>query len=247
MGGLGGLTLPPKLDRLLSGGPIALFLDFDGTLVELAKTPDAIDVPHDLGERIELLYDRLEGRLALVSGRSLEDLEKHIGSIGVPRAGSHGAARQWADGSWLGDEPVGLAEAVTEAMQDYARREGIDYERKTHGGALHFRAAPEREAAAIGFAATLADEHGLELKTGKSVVEIVRTGADKGQAVAAFMREEPFAGSRPWFIGDDVTDEDGFAASMRLGGRGILVGDRAETRADYRLPNVKDVHKWLDL
>jgi trehalose 6-phosphate phosphatase len=241
------LPAPPPLADLKAGGPVALFLDFDGTLVEIAPTPDSINVPGSLGDRLEVLAASLEHRLALVSGRSIEDIEHHLGSLAVARAGSHGAARQTATGEWLGEAPQPLADDIRSRLQEFAADEGLNYERKPHGAALHFRSAPELEAAAVAFAARLAEGHGLEIKTGKCVVELVHAGANKGDAVFAFMKNPPFAGSRPIFVGDDVTDEDGFRACAEIGGTGILVGERRDSSAQFRLSSVAAVHQWLGL
>lgn len=241
------LLPPPPLASLAGEARLALFLDFDGTLVELAATPDAIAVPEGLARRLADLSESLDGRLALVSGRALVDVERHLPGLAVARAGSHGAARKLADGGWLGEEPQGLPTAAVEALQAFAEREGVLYESKTHGGALHYRSAPQRGEAVLALARDLAERHDLAVKTGKAVVELVRPGADKGGAVRAFMVEAPFAGAQPWFVGDDVTDEDGFAACSELGGGGVLVGDREGSAAHFALANVAQTLEWLGL
>ena len=241
------LPNPPPLAALLAGGAIALFLDFDGTLVEIAPAPDAIDVPAGMANALEALDRRLGNRAALVSGRSLEDIARHLGVLHMSRAGSHGAACQWPDGTWLGAQPTGLSEAVVMQLQTFARDCGLDYEVKTHGGALHFRSNPALADAALSFAREIAASEELAIKTGKCVVELVQPGADKGGAVHAFMAQEPFAGAVPWFIGDDVTDEDGFAACHALGGSSVLVGHRPGSAAQYSLPSVSCVREWLGL
>lgn len=241
------LPSPPPLDQLTDGRPVALFLDFDGTLVEIAATPDAIHVPDGLLDQIEGLGSRLEGRLALVSGRSLDDIEGHLGTPRVARAGSHGISRMHADGSRLGEVPEGLPDAAMASLERFADENGLPLERKEHGAAIHYRSSPEQGQAAIAFGEGLAMEHGLAVTCGKCVVELVRPGANKGGAVRAFMKVSPFAGAVPVFVGDDVTDEDGFAAALELGGHAILVGDRADTVANFRLETVDDVHEWLAL
>lgn len=241
------LPNPPPLAALIAGGAIALFLDFDGTLVEIAPAPDAIDVPVDLGRALEILDQKIGNRAALVSGRSLEDIARYLGEVEIARAGSHGAACQWADGRWLGAEPKGLSDAVVAQLQGFATDCGLDYEVKTHGGALHFRSNPGLAEPALTFAREIAASEGLTVKTGKCVVELVQPGADKGSAVHAFMAQEPFAGATPWFIGDDLTDEDGFAACHALGGSSVLVGHRPGSLAQYSLPGVSSVREWLGL
>ncbi|MGI9377127.1 MAG: trehalose-phosphatase [Tsuneonella suprasediminis] len=238
---------PPAIDAIAGGKPLALFLDFDGTLVELAATPDGIEVESGLFDRLHALFDRLDGKLALISGRALDNLEMHLGSMRIWRAGSHGSDCRDPAGAAMGSAAQALPPAAIAELRAYADRAGIDYEAKQHGGALHFRAHPDAEGGALAFAETLSAEHGLAVKAGKAVVEVVRPGADKGTAVRAFMARPEFAGACPVFIGDDVTDEDGFAAAQELGGHAIIVGARGDTRAEYRLPGVKEVHEWLNL
>lgn len=241
------LPAPPALSRLVEEGPLALFLDFDGTLIELAATPDGIAVPETLAADLAALSQRLDGRLALISGRSIADLERHCGPLAVERAGSHGAERRRADGSLHGPAPRGLPRPALDEIAGFARTSGIAYEPKPHGAALHSRAAPELDEACALFMQDVAAAHGLVVKRGKHVAELVRPGADKGRAVRAFMEEPPFAGSRPVFVGDDATDEDGFAACAGLGGFGVSVGPRKSEAALYRLADPAAVHQWLEL
>jgi trehalose 6-phosphate phosphatase len=241
------LPPPPRLGQLLAEGPIALFLDFDGTLVDLAATPGAIAVPHGLAEGLVALSRRLDGRLALVSGRSIEDLERHCGPLAVDCAGSHGAERRRADGSAVCPVAETLSEPLRDEIARFARERGIAYERKPYGAALHSRAAPQLEEQCALFMAEMAEAHGLVVKRGKRVAELVPPGVDKGVALRAFMAAEPFAGSHPVFLGDDVTDEDGFAASAELGGFGIAVGPRLSKAARYGLADPAAVQQWLAL
>jgi trehalose 6-phosphate phosphatase len=226
---------------------LAVFLDFDGTLVEIAETPGAIKVPGSFSARLDLLSDRLGGRLALVSGRGIEDLENHCGALAVAVAGSHGADRRMAGGGRHGPSLDPLPPAVIAEIEAFALREVLDLERKPHGAALHSRMAPDKEVIALRFMEALAQRHGLNAKPGKKVVELVHRGADKGRAVDAFMSAPPFIGTQPVFIGDDLTDEDGFAACRRWGGFGIVVGDRPSEQALYRLSGPAAVRQWLQL
>lgn len=241
------LPAPPGLETLLEEGGLSLFLDFDGTLVGLAPRPEAIRPAARLGERIAGLADRLDGCLALVSGRALSDIERHIGPLGVASAGSHGTDIRARDGRVIGVSPRSLPAALQRELRGFAERNGLDYEDKPHGGALHYRRRPEQEGAARRFASALAETHGWALQEGKFVIELVAPGASKGGAVRALMAEPPFAETRPVFIGDDLTDEAGFAACEDHGGFGILVGDRVPTAARFRLPDVDSVHRWLAL
>ncbi len=241
------LPAPPPLGNLLMQGPVALFLDFDGTLVEIAPRPGDIHVPVWLAADLHKLRDRLDGRLALVSGRALDDLATHLGEVEIHRAGSHGASRFLSDGTRLGEEPRGLAVTSVAELRTYADENGLFYETKAHGGALHFRGQPEKGDATLAFAEAFAASRDLCVTSGKGVVELVRPGATKAAAVGAFMEISPFAGATPVFIGDDVTDEDGFAGVGKHGGFGIAVGERPSQRARYRLDNVAAVHHWLEI
>lgn len=241
------LPSPPPLDRLVAEGPVALFLDFDGTLVEIAATPGAIAIPADLARRLAALSARLGGRLALVSGRSVENLEEHLGPLSLACAGSHGAALRGADGEWLGDQPAPLDAAIVGEVKSFAAAAGAAFEPKEHGAALHSRAVPTIEEHCGLFMEDLASRHGLAVKRGKFVAELVRPGADKGAAVRAFLADAPFNGARPVFVGDDVTDEDGFDVARAAGGLAITVGPRDSAGATYGLADPAAVHHWLGL
>ncbi|WAT18602.1 trehalose-phosphatase [Aurantiacibacter sp. MUD11] len=238
---------PPALDALSGDGPIALFLDFDGTLVDIAPTPDGIAVPDNLSQRLTELSDRLGGRLALISGRALVDLQRHLGGFRLVAAGSHGVDCRAADGSSIGEEPAGMSAPLLEEVQVFVAEKGLTQEDKPHGAALHYRSDPSLEDEVLEFARRKADEHGLDLKRGKCVVELVAPGANKGAAVHRIMAEEPFTGARPVFIGDDVTDEDGMVAAQEYGGFGISVGERESAEAKYALASPAAVHHWLGL
>nr|WP_298927056.1 trehalose-phosphatase [uncultured Erythrobacter sp.] len=226
---------------------MSLFLDFDGTLVELAPGPDDIRPRSGMADDLAALSQRLDGRAAIVSGRGLSDIEQHIGPLPIAGAGSHGSDIRSADGNTLGEGAHGLPEAIERELRAFASDNSLDYEHKPHGGALHYRSKPQAGEAAHAFAEQLAHKHGWAAQSGKCVVEIVAKSANKGSAVATFLQVSPFAGSRPFFIGDDLTDEAGFAACAKAGGGGILVGDRTDTCAAYRLPDVSSVHEWLEL
>ncbi|WP_394271074.1 trehalose-phosphatase [Qipengyuania sp.] len=236
---------PPALREIIAAGPAALFLDFDGTLVEIASTPDAIVVPEGLAANLVRLSARLEGRLAIVSGRDLTDLAQHLGELPIACAGSHGASRRGADGTALDATALPLDSTVIAEVEAFARSSGARFERKAHGAALHSRTAPELEGCSRVFMQGLAARHGLAFKQGKFVAELARPGADKGAAVHAFMATPPFAGARPVFIGDDVTDDDGFAAVREHGGIAIAVGERPAPLAQFALADPAAVSDWL--
>jgi len=241
------LGVPPPLDSLMAEAPIALFLDFDGTLVELAESPDAIAPLLDMSDRLAALSKRMGGRLAVVSGRSIADIEKHVGPLSVAAAGSHGSDIRGGDGQSLGASAAEFPREIEQDLRAFAKSEGINYEQKPHGGALHYRSNPELGPKTLSFAKDLADKHGWAVQSGKCVAELVAKGVNKGDAVLAFMKTAPFKGARPVFIGDDITDEAGFRICRDLGGAAVAVGNRETTSANFNLPNVAAVHEWLEL
>jgi len=225
----------------------ALLLDFDGTLVELAEVPDGIEVPAGLGGLLARIAIRLGGRVALVSGRSVADLERHAGPLDLAIAGSHGVELRFRGAAASPfQRPAALDRARGEAVRFAADHPGLLVEDKPAGFALHFRAAAKLEERVCDFAAGLAERSGLTVQHGKMVAELLPPGIDKGEAVRRIMREPPFAGARPWFVGDDLTDEHGFAASAQLGGGGILVGPPRRSAARWSLPGVGAVLAWLE-
>ena len=168
------------------------------------------------------------------------------GPLALACAGSHGAALRSANGTMI-LAPEGLPADVLEEVIAWAGRNGADHEAKPHGAALHSRARPELEPSCALFLDGLARRHGLAVKRGKKVAELVRPGADKSAAVHRFMAEPPFVGAMPIFVGDDVTDEDGFAACTALGGFGVIVGERPSQRARFALAGPDAVMEWLNL
>jgi len=238
-----GLPLPPPLSETIER--LSIFLDFDGTLVELAPMPDAIHVAPGLSVMLETLAARLKGRLAVVSGRALADLDRYLGTRRITLSGSHGGELRLAASDTA--EPPGSAfpeQAYLEAAA-FAAAHGLLLETKPLGFAFHYRQAPGAAAVVEAFARQLGTRYGLQMKSGKMVAELMPPGIDKGGIVAALMATPGFHGSTPVFIGDDVTDEDGFRAAAAHGGFGILVGERRGTAATARLADVSSVHTWL--
>ena len=235
--------LPPPPASLLTGA--SLFLDFDGTLAPIADTPDGVVVDNDLLSLLGELRDALDGRLAIVSGRSISTL-RDLGFAGFLLAGTHGL--EFASPGEEVEAPprrpaVDDAEA---AFHAFAKdKPGLLVERKSISVGLHFRGAPQWGAKAGELASELAEKLGLALQPGKMLFELRPGGADKGSAVHILMTRQPMAGGRPVFIGDDVTDEEGFAAAARLGGAGILVGPPRETLAAFSLEQVAAVRHYL--
>jgi trehalose 6-phosphate phosphatase len=226
-----------------------LFLDVDGTLLEHAPQPQEVRVSPRLMMLLRTLSDASGAAIALISGRSVEDLDQLFAPLHLPAAGQHGAERRSADGT-MHHQPLMLRERLATAEPFLARltekHAGLVAENKGLSLALHFRRAPElqqqveREMLAI--ARGLGD--GFEIQEGKFVIEIKPSGRDKGTAIAEFMAEEPFAGRTPAFLGDDLSDEYGFTLVNANGGHSIKVGTGPSV-ARWRLSNAVAVHAWL--
>lgn len=234
-------TRLPKLDTRQS----ALFLDFDGTLAELAPQPEAVHVPDELISLLAQLSVALDGALAVVSGRRLSDLDTFLAPLHLPSAAEHGAECRLASGERHSGPrpPLGQVLRVAQALAD--QHVGLRMERKSAAVALHYRQAPELEALCLAaMSEAVRRSPGLELLQGKCVLEAKPAGVDKGRAIAAFMAEPPFAGRLPVFAGDDTTDEPGFAWVQAAGGDGVKVGS-GPSLAQHRCPDPFALRDWL--
>jgi trehalose 6-phosphate phosphatase len=206
----------------------ALFLDFDGTLVDIAPRPQDVVVPRTLIDVLRAAHDALDGAVALVSGRPIADLDRLTVPLRLAAAGQHGLEWRTApDGELrhLGGDPALLDNLRARFAALAQSHPGLDIEDKTCSLSVHYRMEPEAGPAVI----ALATEHlppgdQLHLMLGKMVVEIKPAGIDKGHIVDKLLTEPPFAGRVPVFVGDDRTDEDGFAAVNRSGGVSLRVG-----------------------
>jgi trehalose 6-phosphate phosphatase len=228
---------------------LALFLDIDGTLLEIAPTPDAVSVPAALRNTLRIAAEREDGALALVSGRSLREIDRLFSPLKFPASGQHGLERRDAVGHVTVPhlEP-GMLDAVRRTLHELTREhKGLLLEDKGASLAMHYRLAPMRagivRAAMEDLARSLHPT--LAVREGKYVVELGPAGQSKGLAVEAFMREVPFAGRIPVYFGDDVTDEDAFTAVNAMGGHSICVGTRSDTCARHRMASVSAVVGWL--
>lgn len=225
----------------------ALFLDLDGTLAALAPTPDEVIPDTKRSALLRRACEALGGRLAVISGRALTDIDRILEGAAPCAAGVHGLERRNADGAVSAVEPHPELSRARDSLAFHAQsRPGLLVEEKTLGVALHYRNAPPEKAAAHALAKHVADATGLVLQEGDHVVELRTPGADKGHAVRAFMSEPPFAGSVPLFVGDDLTDEDAFAAVQSMGGAGLLVGPDRPSVATGRLRDAEAVLAWID-
>ncbi len=229
---------------LLMPGPVALFLDFDGVIAEIAPTPDSVVVTGAMLSQLQTVNSALDGALAVLSGREIDDLDARLAPLSLAVAGDHGNARRTANGqlSVLNELAGAAASAVFDELSGrFAADPRILVEKKPSAVAVHYRLAPERERDCIdAVTAAIRSHPELSLVAGKMVIEARATGANKGEALRDFMGEAPFFGRTPIFIGDDVTDEDGFAAVQQIGGVGIKVGE-GETVAQYRIGGPREV------
>jgi trehalose 6-phosphate phosphatase len=240
---VGGRLAPPV--DLIRGA--SLFLDFDGTLVEIADRPDGVIVDNRLRSALSALDQALPGRIAIVTGRPLDEVAGLLGIEGLPVGGSHGAEILWPDGRRLEAVPPAWLSPTLSRLEAFSRdRPGVLVEAKPFGVALHYRQAPDEERACRRFAESLAQSSDIHLLTGKMVVELRVPGVDKGAAIRSFMGEAPMAGTRPIMFGDDVTDESAFITAAALGGAGVLVGEDRPSAARYRLPSVARTLAWLE-
>ncbi len=225
---------------------VALFLDFDGTLVDFEDDPAAVGVGEALRRAVDATARLLDGALALISGRPIAQVDRLFGPGRLPVAGVHGLERRDLAGRvHRAGVPQALRSAAARLAAVLGGDPGVGLEDKGAALAIHFRAAPGLEDAVRRMASEMLAELGPDyrLLEGARVIELMPRFAHKGTAVRAFMAEAPFRGRRPVFVGDDVTDLDGFRAARELGGYGIAVG--ARVTAEYHLPDVGAVRGWL--
>ncbi|MEO3988251.1 trehalose-phosphatase [Pseudocitrobacter cyperus] len=226
---------------------VAFFFDLDGTLAGIKPHPDHVAIPEPVRDALFRLSQRHAGAVALISGRSMAELDRLASPYRFPLAGVHGAERRDINGkthivSLAQETALRVGQQLSMALETLP---GCELETKGMAFALHYRQAPQYESAIVALAQEIVSHFPeLALQPGKCVVEIKPKGIDKGAAITAFMQEAPFLGKRPFFIGDDLTDEAGFAAVNKLGGISIKVG-AGDTQAKSRLPDVAAVHQWL--
>lgn len=232
----------------------ALFLDVDGCLLDLAPSPDAVVVPGGLREGLESLQARLDGALALVSGRTIAALDAIFAPSRFNAVGLHGVERRDAGGGSAAlQAPAELGGVRAAAARLASVYEGALVEDKGAAIALHWRRAPEAEAALQAFAThSLQRLPGYRLQHGKQVVELYPgrpdgDSIDKGGAIAGLLESAPFRGRVPVFAGDDLTDESGFELVNARGGISVLVGDRSPSAATRGLADPDAVRAWLGL
>lgn len=226
----------------------AYFFDIDGTLVDLAAVPDGVRIGSKRRAIIDRLFDATGGAVALVSGRSIEDIDRLYPDCRMPLSGQHGV--EWRDAAGVHVAPASdvrrLDQARATLVDTVARHAGLTLEDKGLSLAVHYRQAPQLAAyvhrLARAIQSTLGDDFAVQL--GKRVVELKPAGADKGEAVKRLLLLPSFAGRIPVFVGDDVTDEYGFATVNELGGHSVKVGN-GKTMATWRLRDIPELMTWL--
>jgi len=226
----------------------AFFLDLDGTLLEIADTPDAVGIGPDEKRLLERLVAGAGGAVAVISGRALARIDQILAPLVLPAAGQHGAERRDAKGLRHRHRfPANVLRPVAVGIRSFAaQHQGLVFEDKGASVALHYRKAPQLARAAQAAVRDAAGPLGeaVEVQDGKMVVELKPAGCDKGKAIAQFMQEAPFAGREPVFIGDDVTDEYGFRVVNAMGGHTVKVGE-GPSAARWRLENPASTRAWL--
>lgn len=227
----------------------AIFLDIDGTLIDIAASPDDIFVPPELPEHLHRLSDLLGGGLALVTGRALPYADKLFSPYRFPIAGLHGAERRSASGTIDRTEPSANFEDIKTAIRrEAAQWQGVLVEDKGLAVAAHYRQAPEHQQQVEAMMTHYLDLAGPEftLQRGKMVLEVRPAGASKGEALKAFLAEPPFVGRTPIAVGDDVTDEAMFRVANQLGGHSIrIVETSAQTAATSTLSSVSELRALI--
>ncbi len=226
----------------------AWFLDIDGTLLDIAAIPAAVKTGPSDTRLVTGLYSACGGALALISGRSIEGIDRLFYPLRLPAAGQHGIERRDAKGRILRHPfPEEAMRRAADEIRAFAeKREGLFFEDKGASLALHYRLAPHLAPAAHTVVHKAAQHlgEGVEVQGGKMVVELKPSGRDKGIAIQEFMQEAPFRGRVPVFLGDDLTDEDGFHVVNRLGGHSVKIGPGV-TSARWRLRDAAAVRQWL--
>ncbi|MFD2739491.1 trehalose-phosphatase [Sulfitobacter aestuarii] len=224
----------------------AFFLDLDGTLAPIVDDPAAARLDPTAASLLERLIAQTSGALAIVSGRSLTQLDALLAPLRLPLAGSHGLELRRADGGLFEAPELDYdMEEVFAQMRDFAHARDLLLERKPGAIALHYRTAPAAADASMALVDEIASrDDNLRALHGKMVSEVTLAGIDKGSALRSFMTLPAYRDQRPVMVGDDVTDEDGFAAAQSLGGFGLKIGP-GPSCAQYRVATMEDFLTWL--
>lgn len=238
------MLLPPP--PALEAGVVSLFLDLDGTIVEIASRPDDVGPDQDRSRLLISLGQALDGRIAVLTGRTLADADHILNGAVIPTAAVHGLVRRTADGVIEAAPPARGIELARSSLTALAARiEGLLLEDKGLSLALHYRQAPQAQAIVLEETRRIAAETGLTVQDGAMVSELRTPGPNKGDSLAFFATLPAFTGFRPIMVGDDLTDEHAFAEAEARDGYGVLVGPPRPTQARFGLPNVDAVMAWL--
>lgn len=228
----------------------AILLDIDGTILDIAPTPHEVQVPDELRRALKRLVERTDGALALVSGRTLDDIDKVFAPLRLAAVGGHGAEIRTSPMAGSYERRIDfLDRELRHAICAVgSHNPGIIVEDKGFSIAVHYRLAMEKEPAvkdAVYAACAAFPSAPIDVLPGKAVIEIKTRGFNKGTGVRELMMHPPFAGRLPLFIGDDTTDEDAFVVLPEFGGMGISVGRVvAGTAGKFQAPH--DVRQWLE-
>lgn len=238
------MKLPESLDLKRH----AMFLDFDGTLVDLVARPELVEVTAEARDTLAALVEKSDGAIAIITGRDIATVDAFLAPLKLPVAGVHGLTRRDVSGRF--HEPqfdsAPLAKLKAELASLIGSEDGLLLEEKQGALVLHYRQRPDLEEVCTAAMEKAARAHpSITTRIGKMVIEAVGYPTDKGRAIENFMNEAPFRGRIPVFAGDDVTDEDGFAVVERLGGLSVKVGS-GETRASYRVTDRNALLNWFD-
>lgn len=239
------MTRPPSPDS--SDHHWAWFLDVDGTLLEIDREPQLVTADPRLLSLLRRLNEQYDGAVALISGRSLEQIDGIFGSFDIAAAGSHGLEQRFSDGSVTSRADALPRECVERVEAFAAGHDGLLVEHKPFSVSVHYRNRPDLEDEVLTAMDAMHRETGagFHLQRGKMVIEFLPDAADKGSAIRVFMESAPFRGRRPVFAGDDATDEHGFAVVNELGGLSIRIGEAPDSAAKWQLGSVSDLRNWL--
>ncbi len=237
-------SLPKKLDLAAT----ALFLDVDGTLLEIRERPEDVVADVDLISLLQALSAAVNGALSLISGRPVAEIDRIFAPARFAAAGSHGAEIRLRPQDEVAITATLLPAGALAALTEFAdAHDGVLVEHKRSGASLHYRMAPHLEARCRSLVDELMEalEADFRLIAGKMVFEIAPRAHDKGAAIRTMLEHAPFLHRRPVFVGDDVTDEDGFRSVNGMRGTSIRVGRERDTAAAYTLEDVAAVRRWL--
>ncbi|MDH3531859.1 MAG: trehalose-phosphatase [Gammaproteobacteria bacterium] len=228
---------------------LALFLDVDGTLLDIEQHPDYVRADGKLSALLARIAGGLGGALSLISGRSIADIDRIFAPAKFPAAGAHGAELRLRADDSVSASSSALPSPIVDQLQAFAdTHSGLLLEKKPGGVSLHYRRASDLEQQCRELVNVVMAEIGQDFRliAGKMVFELAPRAHDKGAAIRAMMRHEPFADRCPVFIGDDVTDEDGFHVVNAMKGMSVRVGDNTDSAARYVIQDVAAVRSWLE-